>query len=52
MLTLLTRRLPFRVEWWRDADSVRRGYGFALWGTGGEIRTGIRMYRWRYVRRG
>lgn len=35
---------------WRDIDSDRRNFGINLWLTGGEIRIGHRLYRWRYLR--
>jgi hypothetical protein len=55
MLTLLrlaARRLPYRVEWWRDPNSEERRIGFEVSASGGAVGLGLRLYRWRWVRRG
>ena len=39
----------WRPQVWRDVDSERRHFGICLWATGGEMRLGHRLYRWRYA---
>jgi hypothetical protein len=39
------------VQAWRDIDDTKRRVGLVLWATGGEIRLGRRLYRWRYEHR-